>query len=119
MARSASRQDAANSVFWLATSAGTMEWYPPLGNPRFVPAIKFRPSGWGRDFFHKIFSVTVKKIFFDFSDGMELENEKTESINETESKKNNDNEFQEYILEQKPANNKVKTQSDMKAWNVK
>ena len=63
--------------------------------------------------------MTVKKIFFDFSDGMELENEKTESINETESKENNDNEFQEYILEQKPANNKVKTQSDMKAWNAK
>ena len=63
--------------------------------------------------------MTVKKIFFDFSDGMELENEKTKSINETESKNNNDNEFQEYILEQKPPNNKVKTQSDMKAWNVK
>ena len=63
--------------------------------------------------------MTVKKIFFDFSDGMELENEKTESINETESKENNDNEFQEYFLEQKPANNKVKTQSDMKAWNAK
>ena len=118
MARSVSRQDAANSVLWLATWAGTMEWYLPLGIPRFVPAIKFRrsPIGWGRLFFYQIFSVKVKKIFCDFSDGMELENEKTESINEHE---NNDNEYQEYILEQKPANNKVKTQSDIKAWNAK
>ena len=60
-----------------------------------------------------------KRNFNDFSDGMKLENEKTESVNENESKENkNVDEFQEYILQQKPANTKVKTQSDMKAWNV-
>ena len=52
-----------------------------------------------------------KKIFCDLSDGMELENERTESVNEKESK--NVEEFQEYILQQKPANTKVKTQTDM------
>ena len=60
-----------------------------------------------------------KRNFNDFSDGMKLENEKTESVNENESKENkNVDEFQEYILQQKPANTKVKTQSDMKAWNA-
>ena len=54
-----------------------------------------------------------KKIFCDFSVRMELENEKTESVNENENI-----EFQEYILRQKPANTKVKTHSDMKAWNA-
>ena len=50
---------------------------------------------------------------------MELENEETESFNENETKKNkNVDEFQEYILQQKLANTKVKTQSDMKAWNA-
>ena len=47
---------------------------------------------------------------------MELENEKTERFNENENK--NLDEFQEYILQQKPVNTKVKTQSDMKAWNA-
>ena len=60
-----------------------------------------------------------KKIFCDSSVGVELENEKTESVNENENKENkNVDEFQEYILQQKPANTKVKTQSDMKAWNA-
>ena len=39
---------------------------------------------------------------------MELENEKTESVNENENKENkNVDEFQEYILQQKPANTKA------------
>ena len=50
-----------------------------------------------------------KKIFCDFSVGMELENVKTESVNDNENKENkNVDEFQEYILQQKPANTKVK-----------
>ena len=50
------------------------------------------------------------KIFYDFSIGMELEIEKTESVNENENKENkNVDEFQEYILQQKPADTKVKT----------
>ena len=50
---------------------------------------------------------------------MELENEKTESVNENGNKENkNVDEFQEYILQQKPRNTKVETQSDMKAWNA-
>ena len=48
---------------------------------------------------------------------MELENEKTECVNKNENKENkNVDEFHEFILQQKPANTKVKTQSDMKAW---
>ena len=48
---------------------------------------------------------------------MEPENGKTESVNEKENKENkNVEEFQKYVLQQKPANTKVKTQSDMKAW---
>ena len=66
-----------------------------------------------------IFCDHSKKIFCDFSVGMELENEKTESINENETKKTkNVDEFQEYILQQKLANTKVKMQTDMKAWNA-
>ena len=60
-----------------------------------------------------------KKIFCDFSVGMELENEKTERVNENEKKDNrNVDEFQEKVLQSKPANTKAKTQSDMKAWNA-
>ena len=60
-----------------------------------------------------------KKIPCDFSVGMELKNEKTERVNENENKENkNVDEFQEYILPQKPANARVKTQGDMKAWNA-
>ena len=44
---------------------------------------------------------------------MEPENGKTE--NENKENKNVE-EFQKYVLQQKPANTKVKTQSDMKAW---
>ena len=41
---------------------------------------------------------------------MQLENEKTESVNENKDKENeNVDEFQEYILQQKPANTKAKT----------
>ena len=43
---------------------------------------------------------------------MELENGKSESVNESENK--NVDEFKKYFLQQKPANTKVKTQSDMK-----
>ena len=60
-----------------------------------------------------------KKIFCDFSAGMELENEKPKSVNENESKENkNVDNFQEYILQQKLSNTKVKTQSNMKVWTV-
>ena len=48
---------------------------------------------------------------------MELENEKTECVKENENKENkNVEEFLEFILQQKPANTKLKTQGDMKAW---
>ena len=40
-------------------------------------------------------------------------------VNENEIQENeNVDEFQEYILPQKPANTKVKTQIDMNAWNA-
>ena len=45
---------------------------------------------------------------------MEFENERTECVNEKENK--NVDEFHEFILQQKLANTKMKTQSDMKAW---
>ena len=42
---------------------------------------------------------------------MELENEETECVNENENKENkNVDEFHEFVLQQKPANTKVKTQ---------
>ena len=47
---------------------------------------------------------------------MQLENEKTESVYENKDKENeNVDEFQEYILQHKPANTEVKTLSNMKA----
>ena len=49
---------------------------------------------------------------------MELQNEKTECVNENENKENkNVGEFHEFILQQKPAKTKVKTKSDMKVWS--
>ena len=63
-----------------------------------------------------------KKIFCQFSVGTEQENEKTEYVNENENKENKIVvAFLEHIfsiLQQKPANTKVKTQNDMKAWNA-
>ena len=48
-----------------------------------------------------------KKIFCDFSVWLELENEKTESVNKNENKENkNVDEFQEHILQQKLADKK-------------
>ena len=60
---------------------GWMERYCPLGIAHFVPAITFRrsPCGCSKVFFRKIFSVTVKRFFCDFSVGMVLKNEKTET----------------------------------------
>ena len=47
---------------------------------------------------------------------MEPENGKTKSVNENENiEDKNVDEFKKYVLQQKPANTKVKTQSDMKA----
>lgn len=49
-----------------------------------------------------------KNIFCDYPVEMELENEKTESVNENKNKENkNVDEFQEYILQQKPAKTKA------------
>ena len=48
---------------------------------------------------------------------MELENKKTGCVKGNENKENkNVDKFHESILQQKPANIKVKTQNDMKAW---
>ena len=65
----------------------------------------------------KSFSAKVKIFFSDFSVFMEPENGKTERVNENENKENKSvDEFKKYVLPQKPANTKVKTQSDTKAW---
>ena len=64
-------------------------------------------------FLHKI------EIFCELSVGMKLENKKTESFNKNENRENKSvDEFQEYILQQKLPNIKVKAQSDMKVWNI-
>ena len=67
-----------------------MELYCPRGIARFIPAITLRRSlsGCTKVFFRKIFSVKIWKIFCEFSVGMELENAKTESVNENENKEN-------------------------------
>ena len=50
---------------------------------------------------------------------MEIEKEKTESVNDNKNKESkNFDEFEEYILQQNPVKTKVKTQSDKKAWNA-
>lgn len=46
---------------------------------------------------------------------MELENKKKQKRHLHENKEKNVDEFQEYVLQQKPANIKVKTKSGMKA----
>ena len=99
-------------------------WLPeqanPLGIAHFVPTIKFcrSLSGCTKVFFllQNIFCDS-KEIFCDFSVRMELENKKTESVNENENKENkNVDEFQEYILQHKSENTKIKTQRDTKEW---
>ena len=46
-----------------------------------------------------------KKIFYDFSVRMQLQNKKIESVNENKNKENkNFDEFQECTFQQKPAN---------------
>ena len=54
-----------------------------------------------------IFRVS-KEIVCDFSVGMELQNEKTESVTENGKENKNVDEFQEYILQQKRARDKSK-----------
>ena len=49
-----------------------------------------------------------KEIVCDFSVGMELQNEKTESVTENGKESKNVDEFQEYILQQKRARDKSK-----------
>ena len=74
------KQDEPNLVLWLATQAGKMERYCLLWITRFVLTITIRwsPNECTVVFFHKLFSMTCKKIFCDFSVEIELENEKTE-----------------------------------------
>ena len=59
MASSTSGQYAANSVFWLATRAGKMEWHCPPGTALFVPANKISPSSSGctKGFFRRNFCL--------------------------------------------------------------
>ena len=76
-----------------------MKRYYPFGIARFVAAIKFRrsPSGCTKVFPSQNIFCNGKKNFWDFFVGMELENEKTESVNENENKeKKNVDEFREY-----------------------
>ena len=88
MASSVSGQDESNPALWLATRAGKMELSCPLGTTRRVPQKKFPRST-------KIFirNLCRQNIFRDserflvVSVSMELESEKTESLNENEKNK--------------------------------
>ena len=66
----------------------------------------------------KFFSAEVKRFFvISLSSWNHAENRKTTRVNENENKENkNVDEFKKYGLQQKPANSKVETQSDMKVW---
>ena len=69
-------------IIWQAPRAGKIERYCPLGIARFVPALTFRRSRSVRvheRFLSQNIFRDSKKIFCDFSVGMELENEKTET----------------------------------------
>ena len=89
MASSASGQGEAKSVFWLATRASKKGRYCPLGIARLVPAIKFGRSPSGCKFFFLFLRNNFrgsKKSFRDFPVGRKTE--KTENVNENESKEN-------------------------------
>ena len=62
---------------WLAIWTGKMERYSLLRIPSFVPVITFRQSPCKIFLSQNIFH-DGKKIFCDFSVGMQLENKKTE-----------------------------------------
>ena len=81
MASSTSGQYVANSVFWLATQAGKMEWHYTPGIAHFVPATKILPKfkRVHESFLSQNIFSDSKKIFCDLFVGMELENEKTET----------------------------------------
>ena len=66
----------------------------------------------------KFFSAEVKRFFvISLSSWNHAENRKTTRVNQNENKENkNVDEFKKYGLQQKPANAKVETQSDMKVW---
>ena len=81
------------------------DWLPEravlLHLARLLPAIKRSKPVHASFLSQNIFRVS-KKVFCDFYIGMELENEKTENVNENENKENtNVDEFQEYTFQQK------------------
>lgn len=94
-----SGRDEQNPVPRLATRAGSIapSW-------TFISRNKISPKSkpvHASFLSQNIFRVS-KKIFCDFSIGMELGNEKTDNVTENENKENdNVNEFQEYTLQQK------------------
>ena len=114
MASSVSGQGEPNPALRLATRACKIDRYRLLHLPRFVPGIEFHrtPKAPKLESFslENIFRVS-KTIFCDFSVGMKLENVETGSVNESENEENNMlmSLIKEYILQQKPANPKVKT----------
>ena len=64
-----------------------MKPYCLLGIARLARAIKFsRSPGGARRFSYAKFFRDSKKIFCDFSVGMELENEKSENVNDNKNK---------------------------------
>ena len=111
MASSVSGQDEPNPALRLATRACKIDRYRLLRLPRFVPGIEFHGTPKLASFSLKNIFRVSKRIFCDFSLGMKLENVETGSVNESENEENNMlmSLIKEYILQQKPANKKVKT----------
>ena len=76
--------------------------------------VLFPPSGCKKVFYRTIFSVKIWEFLWILCRDGTRKRE-----NESENKENkNVDEFQESVLQEKLANTKVKTQSDIKAWNV-
>jgi len=109
-------------IIWQASQAGSMRrilfsgwWYCLPGTADFVPANKISPKfkQVHESFLSpKLFSAKVKRLFCDFS----LWNQKmgkAKALTRMKTKKT----LKKYVLQQQPANIKVKAQSDVKAWN--
>ena len=120
MASSASGLYAANSVFWLATRVGNMEWYCRPETFRFVPPNKISPKfkRVHECFLSlKIFSAKVKSFFFRFLClyGTRKRENRKRQLEWKQRKQKCSHEFKKYVLQQKPANTKVNTKCE-KAW---
>ena len=112
MGSSMSGQDEPNTVLWLATRAGKLEWSCLLGITRFVPQEKFFWSRLIKILFHNLSAGKSFPWQLKISCGLCIDGigkQETECVNENDNKENkNVDEFHEFVLQQKPAKRKVK-----------